>query len=222
MYTIANTLELNKAALVVFEKTSSPYITPDGDAFVYLREEDFREFSKKHPGSVLSDFKKYDVEELCKRCYGAGALRIRVIMSGGKNERCEDLLRNPIKGYVNHSLNYNINLLRETKKKEYLYELYKEKFIVPIKIQNDPVLTIEYSIAQVNEISYFLAFTSLEEFDLWKSKVGGYEALEVKYDEMIELSDGDDIILNVYGARYILDKDKIQKIKEHYTKGAIQ
>lgn len=222
MYAIANTLELNKAALVVYEKTSSPYITADGDAFVYIREEDFRKFLRDHQGAVLSDFKKHDVEELCKLCYGAGALKIRVVMPGGKNERCEDLLRNPIKGYVNRTLNYNINLLHETKKKEFLYALDKEKYIVPIRIRNKPKISIEYSIAKISNESYFLAFTSLEEFDLWHSKVGGYEALEVRYDELVELANGDDIILNIFGARYILDQEKIKKIKGQYSETVVQ
>ena len=57
---------------------------------------------------------------------------------------------------------------------------------------------------------------------MWHSKVSGYEALEVRYDELVELANGDDIILNIFGARYILDQEKIKKIKGQYSETVVQ
>ena len=215
MFVIASALEMNNVGVVLFEKTHTPYITEEGESFVYISKEDSTGFLKTHPGSVLSEFQKYAAEELCSMCYSAGASKIRLVLKGGKKERCEDLSRFPIKKYYNPTLNRIYNLLRETRKKEYLYELDKEKFIVPIKIQNGIDLHIEYSVAKINDKSYFLAFTSLEEFNLWASRVEGYEAVEIQYEELIELSNDDDIIINVFGARYILDRDKKNIIKTH-------
>lgn len=217
MYTVANTLSLNPSFMVLFEKTKQPYITEEGECVIYLRKEDAGNFLNEHPGAVLDESKFYKAEELCSMCYGAGAVKIKVIMPGCEKERYEDLTRMPIKKYYNHSLNKNINLLHETKRKEYLYALKKENYIVPVKITNKPEMKIEYSIAKANDRKLFVAFTCLEEFDLWNKNIGGYEALEITYSELIELSGNDDIVLNISGARYILSQEKIKKMGKPTT-----
>ena len=212
MYTTANTLSLNPSFMVLFNKTKQPYITEAGECVIYLREEDAAGFLSEHEGAVLDEARFYKPEELCSMCYGAGAIKIKVIMPGCEKERYEDLKRMPIRKYYNHSLNRNMNLLHETKKKEYLYALKKEHYIVPVKIVNSPEIKIEYSVAKANDRKFFLAFSSLEEFELWNKNVGGYEALEITYSELIELSGSDDIVLNISGARYILSQEKIRKM----------
>lgn len=218
MYTAVNTLALNPSYMVLYQKTKHPYITEEGDAVIYMQKEDAERFLKENEGTILDDAAFHKPDELCSFCYSAGAKRIRIVMPRCEKERYENLVKMPIRKHYNHTLNQKLSLLQETKKKTYLYGLKDENFIVPVKITNHPVIKVEYSIAKINDRRYFLAFSRLEEYSLWVSQVEGYEALEITYDEMVALSNGDDILLNVYGARYILSQEKIKKIGQNIQK----
>ena len=214
---IENTVSINQIYIVMFEKTGQPYITPEGDSVIYLKPEDANKFISTHPGTVLDGPNFLKTEDLCSMCYAAGATRIEMIMPKGEQKRYEDLTKMPKRKFYNHSLNHALNLLHETKRKEYLQELKDQNFIVPVKINNDSNIVIEYSIAKVKDKNYFLAFSNLDEFDIWASKVQGYKPLKISYDELIELCKADDCIINIYGARYILTQDKIQIIRTSHA-----
>ena len=210
---ISNTLSINQIYTVIFQKTGQPYITEDKDVLIYLKKEDAEKFLKENEGTSLRGPEFVKAEDLCSLCYGAGANQIRIIMPGGKQERKENLLKMPVKKYYNIQLNYNLNMLHETKKKKYLYEFKDSRFIIPIKIDNSSEYIIEYSSAKIKEKKYFLAFSDLREYGIWSEKVNGYEPIEISFDELVELCDGDDVILNIYGSRYVLSQDKIKIIE---------
>lgn len=212
---IANTLSINQIYIVTFEKTGQPFITTDGDAIIYLFPDDAKRFLADNPGTALDGPDYYTAENLCSICYAAGAERIKAVMPKGEKERYEDLSKMPRRKFYNYSLNRCLNLLHETKKKEYLYEFKDKKFIVPVKINENSNIVIEYSIAKVQDKNYFLAFSNLDEFAMWSSKVEGYSPLKITYDELVELCKSDDCIINIFGARYILSQDKIARIREH-------
>ncbi len=215
---IANTLSLNQSYLVIFDKTKQPFITPEGDAVIYIKESDAAKFLNDNPGTTLYGPEFFKAENICSACYGSGAIRLKVIMPNRTQERYEDLKKMPKKKYYNNELNYSLNLLHETKKKEYLYKLGKGFYIVPIKINNDSSIVIEYSIAKIKDKNYFMAFTSLDEYNAWAERVAGYEPLEISFNELTDLCKEDDCLLNVSGARYVLNQDKIAMIKSKYTK----
>ena len=66
----------------------------------------------------------------------------------------------------------------------------------------------------MKENRYFLAFSSLDEYNVWAEKVEGYNPIEITYDEMVELCGSDDCIINIFGARYILTQEKIRMIRQ--------
>ncbi len=211
---IASTLSINPIYLVIFEKTGQPYITEDGNVYVFLKESDAHEFMQNSPGTAIKGPEYRTSEELCSDCYGAGALKIVIKIPGKNQERTEDLTRIKKKKYYNFELNHELNLLHETKKKKYLYGLADKKYIVPIKINTGSDVVIEYSIAKMKENRYFLAFSSLDEYNVWAEKVEGYNPIEITYDEMVELCGSDDCIINIFGARYILTQEKIRMIRQ--------
>ena len=213
MSTIASTLSINQIYLVIFEKTKQPFVTEDGDVFVFLTEEDSREFLKTNPGTTLQGPQYFAIEDLSSLCYGAGGTKIRVKVPGKNQERIEDLTKMPIKKYYNFKLNQALNLLHETKKKKYLYEMSDKKFIVPIKINTGKDIVIEYGIARSGDKKFFLAFSNLDEFDNWSKLAEGYSPIEISYDELVELCGSDDCVLNVAGTRYMLSQDKMNTIR---------
>ena len=123
MFTVANTLSLNPSHIVLYQKTMQPFITQEGDVIIYMKEEDAENFLKENEGTILDEARFHKPEELCSKCYSAGAKRLKIIMPRCEKERYEDLSRMPIKKHYNHTLNQKLSLLQETRKKEYLYGL---------------------------------------------------------------------------------------------------
>ena len=212
---IASTLSINQIYLAIYEKTGQPYITENGDVFVYLKEEDAKRFLEENKGSALKGPDYYKVEDLSSICYGAGAEQIIVKVPGRNQERREDLKKMPKKKYYNFPLNRSINLLHETKKKKYLLEMKNEKFIIQVKINSDSDIVIEYSIAKMKDKNYFMAFSNLDEFEKWSEKVKDFNPIEISFTELAELCNEDDCIINVFGARYVLSQEKIKMIREY-------
>ena len=120
--------------------------------------------------------------------------------------------------FYNTSLNLTYNWLLQSGKKKYITELKDKKFIIPIEIgslhKGD---FFSYPTARLSDDkTFFLAFTDLMEFNLWKEKTKeikkdeenqrDFKPLLISAASMFEISSGMDFIVNIFGKRALLPK----------------
>ena len=210
---ISDEINSNPICLVIHQKTGRPFIDASRNAYIFLKEEDAKKFCQLHHLVEMEGPRYFKYEEICSTCYSAGAKCIIARGFSKGNEKIELTKIEKRKDY-NTELNKNLNLLHETKKKEYLLDIVNNIFIVPVKINNEnkSEIIIEYSIAEIKGINYFIAFSDVDEYTLWASKVDGFKPLEITYRELRSLCHEDDCIINIYGSRYILTQEKMAKI----------
>ena len=211
---IADDINVNPIYVAIYNKTGRPYIDTARNAYIFLKEEEAINFKQAHEGIEIEGPRYYKYNDICSTCFSAGAVFIKVRGISNNREENIELTKIEKRKYYNSELNKNLNLLHETKKKEYLLDIINNVFIVPVKINNESNsdIIIEYSQATIKGIPYFLAFSDVDEYTLWSSKVEGYKPLEISYRELVNLCHGDDCIINLFGSRYILTQEKIAKI----------
>ena len=206
-------IDINPVYLITYKTSGRPYIDEERishaflrrtDAEIYVNEKD--ELAKQF--CEVTDGRHYGYDEFTGMCYSSGAEKI--YLQTGTELIDITIGRLPPNRYYNPKLAGTLNLLLTTRKKQYLYELYKRKFIVPIRIDNG--IVINYGIARIQEREFFLVFSDTDEYGIWASKVEGFEPLELTFKEIQSLSLERDIIINITGSRFLLDKKKIDKI----------
>ena len=206
-------IDINPVYLITYKTSGRPYIDEERishaflrrtDAEIYVNEKD--ELAKQF--CEVIDGRHYGYDEFTGMCYSSGAEKI--YLQTGTELIDITIGRLPPNRYYNPKLAGTLNLLLTTRKKQYLYELYKRKFIVPIRIDNG--IVINYGIARIQEREFFLVFSDTDEYGIWASKVEGFEPLELTFKEIQSLSLERDIIINITGSRFLLDKKKIDKI----------
>ena len=198
--------------LITYKKTGKPYIDEDRVSHAFTDRVDAERFlsSDSLAGEFceVSDARRYRHGELAGLCYASGAERIA--LSTGKEIQEITLGMMPPERYYNPNLSATLNLLLTTRKKRYLRELADRKFIVPIRIDGN---VISYGIARVKEREFFLLFSDTDEFSLWASSVEGFSPLELTFREIEGLSLDRDMIINITGSRFLLDREKIGMIR---------
>lgn len=216
---IADDINVNPIYVAIYNKTGRPYIDTARNAYIFLRDEEAGKFRASHEGIEIEGPRYYKYDDICSTCFSAGAKFIKVRGIADNREENIELTKIEKRKYYNSELNKNLNLLHETKKKEYLLDIINNVFIVPVRINSESIsdIIIEYSQATIKGIPYFLAFSDVDEYTLWASKVEGYKPLEISYRELVNLCHDDDCIINLFGSRYVLTQEKIAKIdgKDH-------
>ena len=209
MPTTREILENNQVYLVTYRKSGRAYIDEDRsahaflnrvDALIYIGEKD--ELAGQF--CEVSEGWNFSYEELTGICYASGAEKI--CLSADTEILDITIGKLPPTRYFNPKLAGTLNLLLTTRKKKYLYELYERKFIVPVRIDGGTV--INYGIAKIREREFFLVFSDTDEYGIWASSVEGFEPLELTFREIHRLCPGMDIIINITGTRFLLDKKK--------------
>ena len=210
-----NVIKINAIYLIIYKSSGAPYINEDKTSHAFLRKTEAEAYiSEKdelaYEFGEVADGKYYEYEELISLCYSSGAEHIHLYTGAEIMDITIGKLP-PLK-YYNTRLAGTLNLLLTTKKKKYMYELYKRRFVVPIRI--DDGLIINYGIARIKDREFFLVFSNTDEFNIWASHVEGFEPLELTFREIQWLNIEKDIIINITGNRFLLDKGKIDKIIE--------
>ena len=211
--TVKELLKDNDIYLITYKKTGKPYIDEGHTSHAFMDRRGAEEYLSSDAlakeSCEVSPPRRYGEEELFGCCYASGADSI--LLSG------PDLFDIPLghlppTRYYNHRLSATMNLLLTTRKKKYLFELYDRKFIVAVRIDRGTV--INYGVARVKDREFFLAFSDTDEFSLWASSVPGFSPLELTFREIQGLSLDRDIIINISGNRFLLDRAKIERIEK--------
>ena len=209
--TVKEVLRDRDIYLITYRKTGKPYIDEGHTAHAFTGRREAEAFLSSDTLAAefceVSPPGRYGEEELFGRCYASGA---DSILLSGPDLYDIPLGHLPPTRYYNHRLAGTLNLLLTTRKKKYLFELYDRKFIVAVRIDRGTV--INYGIARVKDREFFLAFSDTDEFSLWSSSVPGFSPLELTFREIQGLSLDRDIIINISGNRFLLDREKIERI----------
>lgn len=206
-------IDINPVYLITYKTTGKPYIDEERTAHAFLRRTDAEIYLEEKDELArqfgeVTDGRHYRYDEFTGICYSSGAEKI--YLQAGTELLNITIGKLPPTRYFNPKLAGTLNLLLTTRKKKYLYELYKRKFIVPIRI--DRGIVINYGIARIQDREFFLVFSETDEYGIWASNVEGFEPLELTFKEIQSLSLERDIIINITGSRFLLDKKKIDKI----------
>jgi hypothetical protein len=215
---LKETLSINPINIILYKDTGQPYIDDDRYSYLFTRRAAAFDYCKDDSRLTVSEERYYKYDELCSILFASGAIQIKC--SVAKEFFAEPIIRFHKKKYYNPDLNFIVNGLVHTQQKKYLYALSGCKYIVPIKVTDGTV--INYGIARIKDREFFLAFTDLDEFAIWCTKVEGYSAIELTFYELTSLSSGKDIIINIMGNRLVLARENIAKILMNYPPPVIK
>ena len=213
-------LELNKLYVLESTKTQQPYISTDGCCLVFPHEADARAAKEKIPDTKLDEPKFYKLNELCFLCYAAGASAIRLQI---KDKVEELVLREEFAGHhpCGHGLNRVIADVKHTKERRHLAKLRQCEFIVPVKVKKDGEIRITYGVVkhQVQDLGMlYLAFSSLDEFNIWRSEHPGWEPLKTNFSGLRRIGGKSGVMVNPAGNRLILTPSMMLEAGEYLNK----
>ncbi len=193
------------------EKTGKPYLTIDDHCKLFMSKRDAEAFCQNIEEVFVQGpyvNKKESIAELMLSCKQAGGMFLD--MCAGKKVEELKIGSSPQK-YANAPLNSAIFHLKDTKKPVYLEKMHKCNFIVPCRIENGH--EIMYGAAKFGDRLYTLCFSDLDEFATWPES-NSYGPLEINFYELLRAAAGREIIINITGYRYVLTKEKIERIKK--------
>ena len=152
--------------------------------------------------------------------YGCGAERLAIRVNGETETVVLDAQRLQLRPY-NHKLNGTIAHLKQTKKRGYLEKLAECSFIVPVRIRNSASVQMSYGIVRhkVDSIGQmYLAFSTLDEFTLWRADKEEWDPLAMSFDELYRIAKKDGVMLNPEGNRLILTPEMMSVIRHAVKK----
>ena len=207
--------EIDQAYIIMSSKTGYPYLGDGNESYVFTRARDAKLFVEKTPDTIAEGPKYFKISDLMSQCYAAGADRISLYV-GSKNEvfpLTENLVE---RAYYNHTLNRVYAKLKQTKHKKSLKYFAKERFILPAKIDNENnSVSILYAVAQIEDGTFlYVAFTDLDEYNIWASHVHGWSPLEVDYKTLWRIAKHHGALINLYGSRFVLKREYMEYIQE--------
>lgn len=207
--------EINQAYIIMSTKTGKPYIDDANASYLFQQERYAKAFVLDKKNVAIDGPKYYNVINLFSQCYAAGADVLYINRSGKK----EKITLSPSvveRAFYNHHSNQIIGQLKQTKRKSFLPELKKAYFIMASKIVvDDDKVSILYATAEKEDEDRFLylAFTDLDEYSYWSSRVKGWEPLRVRYDSLRRISKHHGVLFNPYGNNFVLTRKMMEAIQ---------
>lgn len=206
---MANKNEASQRFVLFSTITGAPYIDPNSAAHAYLSEEAAKKADIPEAGYKRITGTPYELYYLC---YKAGA---HTLTWHTNTVTQTDALREqdiPIE-YYNHALCNVLARIKEFRKKSDMYLLGNCEFLVPAKIEKSPSLVqVIYGIAQRSQEDtewLYLAFSTLEEYELWRSgqpeeEAGRWNPLRLRFSSLREVCGRHGILLNPSGNRLVI------------------
>ncbi len=205
--------------LLVSVKTGKVYIDEEGICEISLSEPD----AKKLPQGkrdVRVETKRYTMNDIGCLCYGAGADKIRFHKDGAVQLASLQPTRLK-KAPYNHLTNQVICRAKQDENYSLLFQLSKGFFFVPVRIDQKDDVDIFYGTAKHARMegeSYFIAFSTIEEYQVWASKQDGYSPLKISYPALRQISGKHGWIINPQGNQLVLTDIVLAQIDKEAEK----
>lgn len=214
---LINAIDLTVSYLIISVITNKVYLDEERNAYLFFSKNEAAAFVMETEDTTVQEGTYKSKEDFLSECYAAGARKV-IIHSGTGTKEMVSLGENRVKlDFYNSMLNASVSLLRETKKSKYMIDIAKERFIVPVKINNDDGQVILYGVVRAsgaNKEDYrYLAFTDLKEFQAWAEKVQGWKPLSVSFDTMIQIGKNHGYMVNPFGNRLVLSYENMVKFR---------
>lgn len=219
----------SKYYIIISKDTNRPYIDDNYSSYMFSNAKDANAFIKalKVGAYINKDSKQY-TKEVISLFYALGVEKICIKPSGSDNFVDIPVLREDAKKfYYNGYLNSRIYRLKQTKKKKYLRDMYKAKFIVPIlldkrKSQNYPHMHYVYAKLKKN-IEFYVFFSTIAEFEKWNtSQKDEWKPLEMRMGDFKKIRKDSPIIINPLSDQLILTGEQVDDMTLKKGEGKVK
>ena len=200
------------AWLVMSDITSRPYIDESRQAYAFSSEDAAEEFAEKVGKAHVRVLDQGMDVGAMSECYAAGAGTL-IELSGRHSSRHTLEAAGLARRYYNPDLNADVSRYISTRRMEYIGNMHRCRFIVPVRISNHPQMRVVYATAVFPDTSFwYLAFTDLEEYGKWGAANEGWAPLEVRVDGLYRIGRKHGFLLDPCGARLLISKGMLRKI----------
>ena len=199
--------------LLISNKTGKIYLDDENICDVSLSEGDTIPLSKMYPDTRIEGPKQYTMGDLSSLCYAMGAKELR-FHKDGQTRKVTLVAEKLRKAPYNHLTNQALCRAKQLNDFEQLLNLKDGFFFVPVRIDQQEEVEIYYVTAKHAKMegeSYFIAFTTFEEYQVWASSQKGYNPLKITYPSLRQIAGTHGWIINPKGNQLVLS-DKILKM----------
>ncbi|RXS72566.1 SseB family protein [Blautia faecicola] len=212
----------NKLFILESTKTNQPFLTQNGECLLFLDPKEATEMAKQYENVRVSDPKFYKIAEFYALCYAAGASSVVLGVGEKKENFLLDEKRNLPHRFYNHAMVKTVALLKQYGDVAYLWRLASCQFIIPVKIKEESEsVRISYgAVRHMVETSslLFLAFSNLEEFNLWNTSRGEWKPVLLSFRDFRKICGEHGFFLNPAGNRLIITPDLTKQIDQNIEK----
>lgn len=211
----------NKLYILESTKTNQPFLTRNGECLLFLDSKEAAGMAKQYENVKVSDPKFYRIAEFYALCYAAGASSVVLEVDNKKENFLLDEKRNLPCRFFNHTMVKTVALLKQYGDVAYLWELASCQFLIPVKIKEESEsVRISYgAVRHIVETSslLFLAFSNLEEFNLWTSR-SEWKPVLLSFRDFRKICGEHGFFLNPAGNRLIITPDLLKQIDQNIEK----
>ena len=200
------------AYLIMSDITKRPYIDESRQAYSFTSEDAAEGFAENTKRAHVYTLENGMDTKAMSDCYAAGA-RTLVERRGGETSRHSLEEAGLMRRYYNPDLNADAARYISTQRMEYIKNMRRCRFIVPVRIGNHPQLSVMYATAVFSDDTYwYLVFTDLEEYEKWGADTAGWSPLEVRIDGLCRISRRHGFLLDACGARLLISRGMLRQI----------
>lgn len=195
--------------------TGRLYLDNENVCDVSLSEEDKTLMPKGKTEVRVSSAKRYTMDEIASLCYAAGADAIRFYKSKSSKKATlhpERLISAP----YNHLLNQLLCRAKQASDYSKLLRLSECSFFVPVRIEQEGEVDIFYATAKharIEGLSYFITFSTIEEYQIWASAQHGYKPVKIGYEALRRVSGSHGWIINPQGNQLVLSNEILKRLE---------
>lgn len=212
---LMHAVHLSQILLIRSTVTKHIYLDTSRKAYAFFESYQADKFVASTEGTAADPPAFFDEKELRGQIFSDGGTSL-VLSRGYETQLIPIGPRNVPLDFYRCDLNAWLNLLKETRQEIWLKKLFHEEFLVPVRIYNGDSPRIVYATArQAQAESYmFLAFTTLEEYNLWANKQPGWSPLSVTTGTMWQIGKKHGFLVNPFGNHIVLSGPLLQKGRE--------
>ena len=200
--------------LIMSGITSKPYIDEARQAYAFSSEDAAEGFAEKVGRAHVRKLEGGMDVQAMSECYAAGA-RTLVERRGGEISRQTLEETGLVRRYYNPDLNADAARYIGTRRTDYIRNMHRCRFIVPVRIGNHPRMSVVYATAVFADSQYrYLAFTDLEEYWKWGAANEGWAPLEVRVDGLARIGRKHGFLLDPCGARLLISRGMLKQMLE--------
>ena len=200
------------AFLIMCDITSRPYIDEARQAYAFASEDAAEGFAVSAGRAQVRRLDNGMDDKAMSDCYAAGA-RTLIERNGGRVMRHTLEEAGLVRRYYNPDLNADAARYIGTRRIEYIRNMRRCRFIVPVRIRNHPLMSVVYATAVLPDAPYmYLVFTDLEEYGKWSAANDGWSPLEVRIDGLYRIGRKHGFLLDACGARLLISRGMLIQI----------